>query len=74
MCKEFGLESAKHTLYRMDHLEEPAFPLRREKQEITKCHVVSGDCLIIKSDENLLPEEKLILLINLTMTGQPEDS
>ena len=74
MCKEFGIDASKHTLYRMDHLEEPAFPLRREKQEITKCYVVSGDVLIIKSDANISPEEKLTLLIHLTMTGQPDDS
>ena len=31
MAKEFGVDAGKHTLYRVDHLEEPAFPLRREK-------------------------------------------
>jgi len=55
-------------------LEEPAFPLRREKQEIVKCHVSSGDLLILKSDSVLSAEEKLILHIHMTMTGQADDS
>ncbi|CDW84271.1 ubiquitin carboxyl-terminal hydrolase 40 [Stylonychia lemnae] len=74
MCKEFNIDPTKHTLYRIDHLEEPAFPLRREKQEIVKCHVSSGDLLIIKSDSILSAEEKLVLHIHMTMTGQSDDS
>lgn len=69
MAKEFGVDPARHTLYRVDHLEEPAFPLRREKSEITKCHVASGDLLILKSDTTLSAEEKLILHIHMTLTG-----
>lgn len=69
IAKDFGVDGTKHTLYRVDHLEEPAFPLRREKSEITNCHVASGDLLILKSDAVLSAEEKLTLHIHLTMTG-----
>lgn len=32
VCKEFGsMDPNKHTLYRVDYLEEPVYPLRREK-------------------------------------------
>lgn len=69
IAKEFGVDPSKHTLYRIDHLEEPAFPLRREKAEITKCHVCSGDLLILKSDTLLSADEKLTLNIHMTLTG-----
>ena len=74
VCKEFKLEASKYTLYRMNHMEEPAFALRREKSAIVKSHVQSGDCLILKADTSITPDEKLTLYIHLTMTGLPEDS
>jgi hypothetical protein len=75
VCKEFnGLDETKHTLYRVNYLEEPVFPLRRDNQELTKCHVASGDQLILQSNVDVSPEDKLTLNIHLTMTGQPEDS
>lgn len=74
ICKEFGVETNKYTLYRVDAYEEPAFPLRRDKQEITKCYVNSGDLLILKGENDLTPDEKLTLNIHMTMTGLPEDS
>lgn len=58
----------------MDAYEEPAFPLRREKTEISKCYVNSGDLLILKGEEDLTPDEKLVLNIHMTTTGLPEDS
>ena len=58
----------------MNHMEEPAFALRREKSAIVKSHVQSGDCLILKADTSITPDEKLTLYIHLTMTGLPEDS
>jgi hypothetical protein len=61
-------------LYRVNYLEEPVFPLRRDNQELTKCHVSSGDQLILQSNVDVAPEDKLSLNIHLTMTGQPEDS
>lgn len=75
VCKEFNsLDETKHTLYRVNYLEEPVFPLRRDNQELTKCHVSSGDQLILQSNVDVPPEDKLALNIHLTMTGQPEDS
>ena len=74
ICKEFGVDPSRFTLYRINHLEEPAFALRREKSEITKSHVGSGDLLILKSDAEISAEDKLSLNIHMTMTGQPEDS
>ena len=75
VCKEFeNLDESKHTLYRVNYLEEPVFPLRRENQELVKCHVSSGDLLILQCNSDTLPEDKLFLNIHLTMTGQPEDS
>lgn len=71
---EFNVDPKKYTLYRINHLEEPAFALRREKQEITKCHVGSGDLLIMKSDSEVAAEDKLQLHIHMTMTGMPDDS
>ena len=48
VCKEFdNLDETKYTLYRVNYLEEPVFPLRRENQELSKCHVGSGDLLIL---------------------------
>lgn len=74
ICKEFGIDSSKYTLYRVDAYEEPAFPIRRDKQEITKCYVNSGDLLILKGESDLTPDEKLSLNIHMTTTGLPEDS
>ena len=74
-CKEFGdLDEAKYTLYRVNYLEEPTFPLRRDNQELIKAHVSSGDLLILQCNTDVSIEDKLALNIHLTMTGQPEDS
>ena len=69
ISKDFGVEPSRFTLYRINHLEEPAFALRREKSEITKSHVGSGDLLILKSDAEISAEDKLSLNIHMTMTG-----
>jgi hypothetical protein len=75
VCKEFeNLDESKHTLYRVNYLEEAVFPLRRENSELQKCHVSSGDQLILQSNQETAPEDRLALHIHLTMTGQPEDS
>jgi hypothetical protein len=74
VCKDLKIDAPKFTLYRMNHMEEPAFALRREKSAITKSHVNSGDCLILKGNSEISSEEKLTLHIHLTMTGLPEDS
>lgn len=75
VCKEFGgLDEAKHTLFRLNAHEEPAFPLRRDNVELAKCHVASGDELMLVSNMETKPEDKLLVNIHLTMTGQPDDS
>jgi hypothetical protein len=51
ICADFGLDSKKCTLFRVDHFEEPSFPLRRETMLLTKACVVSGDLLILKNDD-----------------------
>jgi hypothetical protein len=53
-CKEFGdLDESKYTLYRVNYLEEPTFPLRRDNQELTKAHVSSGDLLILQCNSDV---------------------
>ena len=48
VCKEFGIDDpSKHLLNRIDALEEPAFPLRRENAELPKVNVSSGEVLIL---------------------------
>lgn len=49
VCNDFGINEnkEKYLLNRADALEEPAFPLRREAQELTKANVSSGDLLIL---------------------------
>jgi hypothetical protein len=75
VCKEFGdLDPTKHTLYRLNAMDEPAFPLRRDTVELSKCHVASGDELILQSNLETKPEDRLSVNIHLTMSGQPEDS
>lgn len=75
VCKEFGgIDPTKHTLFRLNAMDEPTFPLRRDNVEINKCHVVSGDELVLQSNLDTKPEDKLQVNIHLTMSGQPEDS
>ncbi len=48
VCREFGnLDETKHTLYRLNAMDEPTFPLRRDNVELYKCHVSSGDELVL---------------------------
>lgn len=68
MMKEFGLKG-DFTLYRVDLFEEPTYALRRMKVPLKQCHVFTGDLLILKSDKELLPDEKLKLSIHMTQTG-----
>lgn len=75
MCKEFGgLDETKHTLYRLNAMDEPTFPLRRDNVELAKCHVASGDELVLQCNLETKPEDRLSVNIHMTMTGQPEDS
>lgn len=73
MCSAFGLVDS-NTLYRCDAFELPTLALRRLKQTLPKCHIQSGDLLLLKSDKELLTEEKLKLSLHQTRTGLSQDS
>jgi|688.fasta_scaffold388539_1 hypothetical protein len=60
MCSTFGIDLA-YTLYKVDAFEEPTYALRRLKIPLVKCNVSSGELLILKSDKQLLPDEKIKL-------------
>lgn len=55
-------------------MDEPTFPLRRDAVELNKCHVSSGDELILQSNLETKPEDRLQVNIHMTLTGQPDDS
>jgi hypothetical protein len=77
ICKEFGeeyKEEGKFTLYRVDAFEEPTYALRRATVELKTCSVSTGDLLVLKSNQELLPEEKLKLSVHCTQSGLSEDS
>lgn len=44
------------------------------KQPLRKSNVTTGDLLILKSEKDLAPDEKLRLSIHMTSTGLSEDS
>ena len=73
LCSAFELKES-HTLYKVDAFEIPTQALRRVKQTLVKCQISSGDLLALKSDQQLLQEEKLKLSLHLTKTGLSEDS
>lgn len=77
ICKEFGeeyKEESKFTLYRVDAFEEPAYAIRRATVELRTCSVGTGDLLILKSNQELLADEKLKLSVHCTQSGLSEDS
>ena len=73
-CKEFGVPPTGCTLFRVNGFDEPVFPLRKDKQPLTKSHIASGDLLILMNDADILPEDRLILHIHMTVSGLPDDS
>lgn len=78
VCSDFFSEGTvnpnKFTLFRVDAFDEPSLPLRRVKQPLKKSHVTTGDLLILKSEKDLAPEEKLRLSVHFTASGLSEDS
>jgi hypothetical protein len=48
--------------------------LRRLKATLRKSNVSTGDLLILKSEKDLSPDEKLKLSLHFTLTGLSEDS
>lgn len=76
ICKAFDaeLKPEKLTLYRVDAFEEPRIPLRRVNIAFSKQNVSSGELLILKSDQDLSPNEKFKMGIHMTATGLSTDS
>lgn len=78
ICHDFfsegTVQSSKFTLYKVDAFEEPTYPLRRQKLPMKKSNVSTGDLLILKSEKDLSPEEKLKISLHFTQTGLSEDS
>jgi hypothetical protein len=73
ICKEFGLEPKKYKLWRVDLYDEPQYIIKKERQIWEKNHVGNGDFLILKNEEDILPDEEVIIDIHETLTGIPND-
>lgn len=71
---EGSVDPNKYTLYKVDAFEEPTNPLRRIKQPLKKSNVTTGDLLILKSEKDINPAEKLKLSLHFTFSGLSEDS
>ena len=78
VCLDFFGEGTvnpnKYTFYRVDAFDEPVMPLRRVKLPLRKSNVSTGDLLVLKSEKDLSPDEKLKLSLHFTQTGLSEDS
>jgi len=78
VCLDFFGEGTvnpnKYTFYKVDAFEEPIQPLRRVKLPLKKSNVSTGDLLVLKSEKDLSPEEKLKLSLHYTLSGLSEDS
>jgi hypothetical protein len=70
VCLDFFGEGTvnpnKYTFYKVDAFEEPIQPLRRVKLPLKKSNVSTGDLLVLKSEKDLSPEEKLKLSLHFT--------
>lgn len=53
--------------------EEPQYIVKKEKQVWAKNHITNGDFLILKSEQDILPDEQVIIDIHETKTGVPND-
>jgi hypothetical protein len=77
-CKEFGGEiekdAQKYILYRLDAFDEPTYAMRRKQATLSASKVTTGDHLILKSEDNLLPDEKFKYSIHQTFSGLSSDS
>jgi hypothetical protein len=78
VCLDFFGEGtvnpSKYTFYKVDAFEEPIMPIRRVKLPLGKSNVRTGDLLVLKSEKDMSPEEKLKLSLHFTSTGLSEDS
>ena len=73
ICKEFGLEPHQYKLWRVDGYEEPQYIVKKERQIWAKNHIANGDFLILKNEEDILPDEQCVIDIHETSTGIPND-
>ena len=56
ICTAFGiddLETDTYTLFRMDALDQPTIPIRKEKAPITKSNLKDGELLTLKSNKDV---------------------
>jgi hypothetical protein len=78
ICGEFGInenEMKNFTLFRLDNFGEPAFPVKKEKNNFQKNNLCHGDFLLLV-DNSKAPgadDQKFTLMINITITGLPDD-
>ena len=73
ICEDFGLRPHKYKLWRLDIYGEPSYIVKKERQIWEKNHISNGDELIIKNEEDILPDEQVIIDIHETVTGIPND-
>lgn len=73
MAEEFKVDEGIYTLFKVDAFNEPTYPIRRLKQEIIKCGVASGDLIVMKNDMELSAEERLVVHVHISLTGQASD-
>jgi hypothetical protein len=60
-------------LYRLDGFGEPSFAVKKEKQDFSKNTILSGDTLALKNKSDVGIDDLLILKINISYTGLPDD-
>lgn len=73
ICQEFGLDPLKYRLWRTDMYDEPQYIVKKERQIWETNHIANGDYIILKSEEDILPDEQCIIDIHETKTGIPND-
>jgi len=73
MCKEFGVEPNKYRLWRTSFDNQPQYIVKKEKQHWEKNHIGNGDFLLLKSEQDILPDEQVLIDIHETKTGIAND-
>jgi hypothetical protein len=73
ICKEFGVDPYKYRLWRTDMYDEPQYVVKKERQIWEKNCIANGDYLILKNEDDLMPDEQVVIDIHETKTGFPND-